>query len=90
MVGNHISTLRLGAFFLFSLPVSAAIPGVEEVVVLADKLFKDTTIVSPTSVITAEQLQSINMTTVEDALVHEPSLIVRKRFIGDALSLIHI
>jgi len=84
MVGKHISTLRFGALCLFSLPVNAAIPGIEEVVVLADKLFKDTTIVSPTSVITAEQLQSINMTSVEDALAHEPSLIVRKRFIGDA------
>ncbi|MFT7165881.1 MAG: iron complex outermembrane receptor protein [Parasphingorhabdus sp.] len=84
MVGNLISYLRLGALCLLSLPVNAAIPGFEEVVVLADKLFKDTAIVSPTSVITAEQLQSINMTTVEDALAHEPSLIVRKRFIGDA------
>ncbi|MFT5361528.1 MAG: iron complex outermembrane receptor protein, partial [Porticoccaceae bacterium] len=84
MVGNLISYLRLGALCLLSLPVNAAIPGFEEVVVLADKLFKDTAIVSPTSVITAEELQSINMTTVEDALAHEPSLIVRKRFIGDA------
>jgi iron complex outermembrane receptor protein len=34
--------------------------------------------------ISAEQLEAISFTTVEDALAHEPSLIVRKRFIGDA------
>ena len=58
--------------------------GIEEVVILADQLFKDTTVVSPSSVITAEQLESINLTNVEDSLAYEPGLIVRKRFIGDA------
>jgi iron complex outermembrane receptor protein len=56
---------------------------IEEVRVLADAFFKDTTAVSPTSVITAEQLKTLNITTVEDALAHQPSLVIRKRFIGD-------
>ena len=56
---------------------------VEEVHVIADLLFKDTTAVSPTSTITASELELVNITTVEDALAHQPSLIVRKRYIGD-------
>ena len=56
----------------------------EEVTVIANKVFVDTTLVSPTSTISAEQLEVVNLTTVEDALAQEPSLIVRKRFIGDA------
>lgn len=56
----------------------------EEVRVIADQVFQDTSLVSPSSLISAEQLEAISFTTVEDALAHEPSLIVRKRFIGDA------
>jgi iron complex outermembrane receptor protein len=52
--------------------------------VIADQVFQDTSLVSPSSLISAEQLEAISFTTVEDALAHEPSLIVRKRFIGDA------
>lgn len=58
-------------------------PQIEEIRVFADAFFKDTTAVSPTSVITAEQLNVLNITTVEDALTHQPSLVIRKRFIGD-------
>jgi iron complex outermembrane receptor protein len=39
--------------------------------------------VIPSSMITAEELQAINFTNVEDALANEPNLIVRKRYIGD-------
>ena len=62
----------------------------EEVTVIANQVFKDTTLVSPTSTISAEQLEVVNITTVEDALAQEPSLIVRKRFIGDANGVIGI
>ena len=62
----------------------------EEVTVIANQVFKDTNLVSPTSTISAEQLEVINITTVEDALAQEPSLIVRKRFIGDANGVIGI
>ena len=61
----------------------AAEQTIEEIVIIGDQLFKDTTVVSPTSIITAEDLASINMSTVEDALMYEPNLIIRKRFIGD-------
>lgn len=39
--------------------------------------------VIPSSMITAEELQGINFTNVEDAIANEPNLIVRKRYIGD-------
>ena len=55
----------------------------EEVLVLSEQLFADTTLVSPTSKITAEELQAINITTVEDVVAYEPSLVIRKRYIGD-------
>ena len=55
----------------------------EETFVIADRLFADTVLVSPTSRITVDDLKSINITTVEDAFAHEPNLVIRKRFIGD-------
>jgi outer membrane receptor for ferrienterochelin and colicin len=42
-----------------------------------------TTDAVPSSMITAEELQGINFTNVEDAIANEPNLIVRKRYIGD-------
>ncbi len=62
----------------------------DEVVIYGEQLFKDTTQVSPTSVITAEDFEHFNVTTVEDAISLEPSLIVRKRFIGDPNGVIGI
>ena len=56
---------------------------IEEIVIVGDQLFQDTTDVSPTSFITAEDLTAIHMSTVEDALMYEPNLIIRRRFIGD-------
>ncbi len=52
--------------------------------VSSDLLFRDTSIVSPTSKITAEQARGINVTTTEDIVSHEPNLIIRKRYIGDS------
>ncbi len=56
---------------------------IEETIVIEDRLFTDTTRVSPTSQITAAELASINLMTSEDAIAHEPSLVVRRRFVGD-------
>lgn len=68
---------------ILTLSSTSVVSAVEEITVIADQVFKDTSVVSPTSSITAQQLEAISITTVEDALAHEPSLIVRKRFIGD-------
>ena len=39
---------------------------------------------NPTSVLTPEDMVSINMTTTEDIVKYEPSLVIRRRFIGDS------
>ena len=81
---SHISA-RFFRYLAIILSISGApvVSAIEEITVIANQVFKDTTVVSPTSSITAQQLEAISITTVEDALAHEPSLIVRKRFIGD-------
>ncbi|MDQ2077780.1 TonB-dependent receptor [Marinimicrobium sp. ABcell2] len=39
---------------------------------------------TPTSVLLPEDMQAINATTTEDLVKYEPSLVIRRRFIGDA------
>lgn len=39
---------------------------------------------SPTSVLTQEDMASINVATTEDLVKYEPSLVIRRRFIGDS------
>ena len=39
---------------------------------------------SPTSLFTHEDIRSINVVTTEDFVKYEPSLVIRRRFIGDA------
>ncbi len=63
---------------------------VETVTVIADRLFQDTTVVSPTSVVDQAVLDSISVQTIEDAIAYEPSLVVRRRFIGDPNGVIGI
>lgn len=43
----------------------------------------DTPYTSPSTSITQEQVESINATTVEDFVKYEPSIVVRRRYIGD-------
>ena len=43
----------------------------------------DTPYTSPTSVVTEEKAESINTATVEDFIKYEPSVVVRRRYIGD-------
>ncbi len=55
----------------------------EEVHIWGDKNTSQTLYIAPTSQVTAEQMEHINLTTVEDSVIYEPGLIIRKRFIGD-------
>ena len=55
-----------------------------------DKLFQDTTTIAPTSTVTAEQIETMNIINTEDAISMQPSLVVRKRFIGDPNGVIGI
>lgn len=52
-------------------------------VVSARAELPDTHISAPVTEISAEELQAINFTNVEDAIASEPSITVRKRYIGD-------
>ena len=45
---------------------------------------KRTDTASPRSLLTPEDMLTINATTTEDLVKHEPSLVIRKRFIGDS------
>jgi len=48
------------------------------------KAHKKTNSSNPKSLLTQEDMTSINATTTEDLVKHEPSLVIRKRFIGDS------
>jgi len=63
---------------------------IEKLEVRSARIFQDTTIVSPTSKVEREELDNMSISTIEDALAHEPSLVVRKRFIGDPNGVIGI
>jgi iron complex outermembrane receptor protein len=80
---TQVVTLSIACLGYANTNYAQSVKPIDEVSVYADAFFKDTTAVSPSSVITAEELNAINISTVEDTLAHEPSLIIRKRFIGD-------
>ncbi|MEM0912175.1 MAG: TonB-dependent receptor plug domain-containing protein, partial [Pseudomonadota bacterium] len=63
---------------------------IERISVYADQLFQDTTKVSPTSVVTEDVLEAINLITSEDAVAYEPSLVIRRRYVGDPNGVIGI
>ncbi|MBL4661307.1 MAG: TonB-dependent receptor [Alcanivoracaceae bacterium] len=56
---------------------------IDTMTVDSKKLFTDTTKVNSATYISKEDMGKMNVTTIEDAISYEPSLIVRKRFIGD-------
>jgi iron complex outermembrane receptor protein len=56
---------------------------IEHISVHADKLFRDTTAISPTTRISAKELSAINLLTSEDAVAYEPNVVIRRRYVGD-------
>lgn len=60
-------------------------PQAEEVVVWGEqKSSSQAGYTNPTSVLLKEDMASINVATTEDIVKYEPSLVIRRRFIGDA------
>lgn len=57
---------------------------IEEVVVWGSERDIQTSMTSPTSLLTQEDFAAINVATTEDVVKYEPSLIIRRRFIGDS------
>lgn len=58
---------------------------VEEVKVWGESKASDQAdFTTPNSVLTREDFQSINIATTEDVVKFEPSIVIRRRFIGDS------
>jgi len=74
---------RLALVLAMSSSSIASAAEIEELEVIADRLFADTHKVNPSSKISAEELQAINLMTTEDAVAYEPSLVIRRRYVGD-------
>ncbi|MFK8049861.1 MAG: TonB-dependent receptor [Halioglobus sp.] len=81
--------MRTLAIFLTSLTAlptlsaSTQAQEMEETTVIADRLARETALVSPTSIISAEELKAINLLTAEDSVTYEPSVVIRRRYVGD-------
>ncbi|MDP2283904.1 MAG: Plug domain-containing protein, partial [Pseudohongiella sp.] len=59
-------------------------PAIEEVTVWGAANSQRAAASHPSSILTQQDLVSINVTTTEDVVKFEPSLVIRRRFIGDA------
>jgi iron complex outermembrane receptor protein len=57
---------------------------VEEIVVWGSERARNFGNLSPNSILTPEDFRSINVATTEDVVKFEPSVVIRRRFIGDA------
>lgn len=57
---------------------------VEEIVVWASQSDRTINNPSPTSILDQDDFASINVATTEDVVKFEPSVVIRRRFIGDA------
>lgn len=62
----------------------AAEQEINEIVIWGSESDQQFTNPSPTSVLTPEDFKSINVATTEDVVKFEPSIVIRRRFIGDA------
>ncbi len=59
-------------------------PVIEEVVVWGEQTQSRASTSHPTSLLTQQDLVSINVASTEDVVKFEPSLVIRRRFIGDS------
>lgn len=77
--------IALALAALAALPVNAAEePKVEEIVVWGQESVHRAAASHPSSILTQQDLVSINVATTEDVIKFEPSLVIRRRFIGDS------
>jgi iron complex outermembrane receptor protein len=76
------AALALGWLFAQEARAGDAKTQIEEVIVTGERP-KATTTSGPRSYVEMLDIDSINVTTVEDVIAYEPSVIVRRRFIGD-------
>jgi len=69
---------------VFAASTQAEEPVLEEIVVWGQDSLHRASASHPSSLLTQEDLVSINVATTEDLVKFEPSLVIRRRFIGDA------
>lgn len=78
-------TLLLGsAIAAASSSVSAQEQQVEQIVIWGSESDQRANSVSPISVLNQEDFRAINVATTEDVVKFEPSVVIRRRFIGDS------
>lgn len=81
----RLSMLSLVIGSLLLAHLSFADQQIEEVRVWGDtRKSSSSGYTNPTSVLTQEDIVSINATTTEDIIKYEPNLVIRKRYIGDS------
>lgn len=92
---TRISTFKLHPFAIAGLGLISPLvlaaensiengPAIEEVVVWGQESVRAGGLSHPGSLLNQEDLISINVATTEDVVKYEPSLVIRRRFIGDS------
>lgn len=69
---------------VFAVQEALAQQAVEEIVVWGSDSARRSNVMSPVSVLGPEDFRAINVATTEDVVKFEPSVVIRRRFIGDA------
>jgi iron complex outermembrane receptor protein len=82
--GKHLASAISLACAILAATATAQEAQIEEIVVWGSDLDQRFGNVSPTSLLTPEDFRSINVATTEDVVKFEPSVIIRRRFIGDS------
>lgn len=76
--------LSLLALAIASPALYGAERDIEEIVVWSSERDRQFANTSPSSLLTQDDIRSINVATTEDVVKFEPSLVIRRRFIGDS------
>ncbi len=85
MASFSAGRLLCGLILVFSVAsMQAAERSIEEVVVWGSEVDQRFASPNPISILDQEDFRSINVATTEDVVKYEPSLVVRRRFIGDS------
>ncbi len=76
--------LRLSRGETLELDIQFALAFAEQVTVSPNRAERRTDYSSPANLITDDQIASLNMPTTEDVVNYQPSIIIRRRYIGDS------
>ena len=85
-----VSAITIVSILSAPVHVLAAEDDIEEIVVWGSDLDQRFGNPSPSSILTQEDFSSINVATTEDVVKYEPSMVIRRRFIGDSNGVVGI